>query len=299
MKGATVAGLAAVLLGVAAAHDSTASKKPLIAFWSDRAGLPGVWVMKPGGAGRRLLTGTRSRAKRGDLSPDGRKLVFDGQPAKGAVFDLDIQVIGVDGRGRRRLTHGSARDIEPRWSPDGRTIVFQRQYGDLGSTSIWTIRRSGTQLRRLTGGSAPIWSPDGRKLLIARETTKASGSDVYRVNADGTRAGLFFRSSDDDFPAVYSRDGRWILLTRLSRTHPRADVYKMRADGSRVRRLTHCRNFCYASDFSPDGRHVLFTRVTPSTNTERGQVFVMGSDGSHPHNLSRNRADENAADWWP
>jgi TolB protein len=254
--------------------------------------------MNPNGASRRLLTGNRTRAKRGDFSPDGRRLVFDGQPTNGDVFDFDIQVIGVDGRGRGRLTHGAARDVEPRWAPDGRTIAFQRQYGEFGAISVWTISASGGRLRRLAAGSSPIWSPDGRTLLFARATGGSSGNDIYRMSRDGTAQRLVFRSPDDDFPSAWSRDGR-ILFSRLSRSRPQAGVYVMRADGTGVRRLSRGRGFRVAADFSPDRRKILYTVVTRTTNGERGQVFVMDADGSHPRNLSRNRDDENATSWRP
>jgi TolB protein len=268
----------------------------MVAFWSDRAGLPGVWVMNADGSSRRLLTGTRSRSKRGDFSPSGRMIVFDGQPPSGEVFDFDIQVVGVDGHGRHRLTHGPARDLEPRWSPDGSAIVFQRQYGEFGAHSIWTIRSAGGRATRLTAGFSPTWSPDGRRLLFSRDTRRW-GSDVYVMGADGRNVRLFFRSADDDFAAAWNRRG--VLVTRLSRTSPHGDVYVMQADGRKVRRLTHCRSICYAADFSPDGSRILFTRVTTAVRSERGQVFVMAANGSNARNLSRNRADENAESWAP
>jgi Tol biopolymer transport system component len=288
-------GLLLLALGVPAAGHS-ASSTGLIAFWSDRAGLPGVWVMKADGSSRKLLTAARSRSKRGDFSPSGRMLVFDGQPPSGDIFDFDIQVIRVDGRGRHRLTHGAARDLEPRWSPDGTTIAFQRQVGELGPRSIWTVPPAGGVATRLAAGFSPIWSPAGRRLLFSRET-RGWGSDVYVMDADGSHVRLFFRSKEDDIPAAWNRRG--VLLTRLSRTSPHGDVYVMRSGARAVERLTHCRAICYAADFSPDGRDILFTRVTTVVHSERGQVFAMGADGSKPRNLSRNSADENAESWAP
>jgi TolB protein len=296
VRRAILAALIAVPLGVASAHGSSAAKGSLIAFWSDRGGLPGVWVMKTDGSARRLLTGTRARAKRSDFSPNGRMLVFDGQPARGNVFDFDIQVIRVDGRGRKRLTHGPARDLEPRWSPDGKAIVFQRQYGEFGPRSIWTIRPSGKGLRRLAEGSSPVWSADGRTLLFARATAEELGTDIYRMNADGTGAGLLYRSPDDDVPSAAAKDGR-ILFTRLSRSRPAADVYLMKSDGAGARRLPLGSGFRVGAAFSPDGRKILFTRVTRRPNGERGQVSVANVDGSKIRNLSRNRFDENAESW--
>lgn len=284
-----------LLLATAAAEGSSKPKRQLIAFWSDRAGLPGVWVMRVDGSGRRLLTGTRLRAKRGDFSPNSRRLVFDGQAAGGGAFDFDIQVIGVDGHHRHRLTHGSVRDTEPHWSPAGNTIVFERKHGEFGRSELWTIRPGGGKPRRIGPGLSPVWSPSGRRLLFSLPN-KRFGADVYVMRADGTRLRALLRTPDDDYPAAWSRDG-WVLLTRVSRTRPHADVFVLRSNGRGLRRLTRCMSFCYAADFSPRGGRILFTRVVNLQNTERGQVFAMRRDGSDQRNLSRNRADENAASW--
>jgi Tol biopolymer transport system component len=48
-------------------------------------------------------------AKRGDWSPDGRRLVFDGRFYR-TLFDFDIGVMNADGSGAHRITRGPARD---------------------------------------------------------------------------------------------------------------------------------------------------------------------------------------------
>jgi Tol biopolymer transport system component len=276
-----------------------AARGSLIAFWSDRGGLPGVWLMRPDETGRRLVVGGRLRAKRADLSPDGRELVFDGQPPRGDTFAFDIQVVAVDGRGRRRLTHGPARDLWPRWSPDGRTIVFQRG-GERSPQSIWTIRPDGSGARRLAAGSAPAWSPDGRTILFARAPhgiAATSQVDLFTMQADGTRVRRLTRTPDDEVPAGWSPDRRWILFTKVSRAGPAADVYVAHADLTRVRRVTAGPARHVAAAWSPDGRTILYTTIVSTAHSERGQVFVVGVDGRGPRNLSHNRFDENATSW--
>jgi TolB protein len=273
-----------------------AARNGLIAFWSDRSGLPGVWVMRPDGSRRRLVTGNASRAKRGEFSPDGRRLAFDGQPAKGGTFDFDIQVIDVGGGGRGRLTHGPARDVEPRWSPDGRSLVFQRQLGEFGRQSIWTIHVDGRGLRRLASGYSPSWSPDGRRLVFARDGRRGD-ADVYVVEAGGAGLRRLTWTRHDEVPTGWSPDGRSILFTRISRARPRADVYVMRDDGTRVRRLTPGPGSEYAAAWSPDGRRILYTVVVRRAESENGDVAVMDADGSHARVVLGGRFDDNATSW--
>jgi Tol biopolymer transport system component len=152
----TLAVLAAVV--APAAGDSAVARNGLISFWTG-VGTPAVWVMRPDGSGRRLVTRFAQPAKRGSFSPDGRRLVLDGtRTAAGVREDFDLQLVRLDGTGRRWLTRGAARDTGASWSPDGGTIVFQRRRGE-GASSIWTVRPDGRRERRLGLGSDPSFAP--------------------------------------------------------------------------------------------------------------------------------------------
>ncbi|MFT3725525.1 MAG: Tol-Pal system protein TolB [Hyphomonadaceae bacterium] len=77
------------------------------------------------------------------------------------AFERDgaIGVVKADGSGEKLLT-SNAKDTHPAWSPNGRTLVFARESG--GASKLWTIDRSGRNLRALsTPGNAydPDWSP--------------------------------------------------------------------------------------------------------------------------------------------
>ena len=91
-------------------------------------------------------------------SPDGRWIAFARGEGKGFVSTL--RIARIDGSGERVLftdregwfanmetrTNGSPR--MPVWSPDGQTIVFVRAHHRGGT--LWSVRRDGTRLRRLT-----------------------------------------------------------------------------------------------------------------------------------------------------
>jgi Tol biopolymer transport system component len=278
-----------VVLATAAPSDAQALRNGLISFWTG-AGTPAVWVVRPDGSGRHLVTRFAQPAKRGSFSPDGRRIAFDGtRTATGPREDFDVQLMRVDGSGRRWLTRGRARDTDADWSPDGRTIIFQRRLGD-GPSSIWTVRSDGTATRRLGVGSDPSFSPSGRRIAFARE------GDVYSMSVDGSQVRRLRHGRDDAYPSGWSPDGRQILFTVLSRTAHRAAVWAMRADGTGARRLTHG-VYDVAASWSPDGRQILFTRIMPSARSERGRVAVMNRDGTHVQLLTRGGADEYATSW--
>jgi Tol biopolymer transport system component len=284
-------GLAAV--AAAAAGDAQAPRNELISFWTG-VGTPAVWVMRSDGSGRNLVTRFAQPAKRGSLSPDGRRLVLDGtRTATGPREDFDVQLVRLDGSGRRWLTHGAARDTNATWSPDGRTIVFQRRLGEAPS-SIWTIRPDGTAERRLSLGSDASFSPSGQRIAFARD------GDIYSMDRHGTDPRRLSHRPDDESPADWAPQGRQILFTVFSRTAHRATVWTMHADGTGRRQLTHG-SYDVAAAWSPDGTRILFTRIVPYANGERGMVTVMRADGTEVRALTHGVADEYATSWqaWP
>lgn len=266
----------------------------LISFWGDRSGLPAVWVMRVDGTGRRLVTRGLANAKRGEFSPDGRLLAFDGasRPTR-TLSEFDIHVIRTNGRERRDLTRGPARDVEAHWSPDARTLVFQRRIGEFGAWSLWRIGADGRGLRRLVGGHSAVWSGDGRMIAFSRRGR--TGVEMYAMRADATNIRPLLRGPGDDYPAAWAADGR-LLFTRVAVDRPQADVF-VRYPGGRVVRVTYGRGLRYAADWSPDGSRILYTRVLRRSSGENGDVFVMDADGRNLRNLSRNRWDENATSW--
>ncbi|MDP2744129.1 MAG: hypothetical protein Q8P00_03570, partial [Dehalococcoidia bacterium] len=109
-----------------------------------------------------------SKAGHADLfpawSPDGRWLAFSGvpaapgigggDPAKAAMAQRRIWIIGRDGTERRQLTSDpSFRDERPRWSRDSDFILFPRLQGD--QAQLWLIRADGTDLKKVVDELTP------------------------------------------------------------------------------------------------------------------------------------------------
>jgi Tol biopolymer transport system component len=252
-----------------------------ISFWTDApGGSAQVWVMNEDGGARHRLTNLFS-AKRGDWSPDGRRLVFDGRFYQ-TLFDFDIGVMNADGSGAHRITRGPARDIDARWSPDGRWIAFTRSRTEGGVPDLWLVRPNGRGAHLLVReGGGPSWALDGRLAFDA-----AGGIWTVRPDGRGRRKLLSGNIGQVD----WSPDGRRIAYTRWGRA---GEIYVANADGSSPRRLTRNAVDDFGPRWSPDGTRILFTRGAD----EARQVYVMNADGSGQTNLSRNRYDEWATDW--
>ena len=108
-----------------------------------------------------------------DVSPDGRRLVFD--------LLGDIYTLPLEGGTATRILGGPAFEMQPRFSPDGSRIVFTSDRD--GLWNIWTMRADGTDLRQISRErqwfvNSPVWAPDGQAIYARRHfvTTRSHGA---------------------------------------------------------------------------------------------------------------------------
>jgi hypothetical protein len=180
--------------------------------WIAYTGPHGVYVVRPTGAQRRLVT------RRGfgySWSPDGRELAFTGGYLGIARIRGGVRKVNTDG-----MQPGF-----PIWAPDGRRL-FVTMIGQL-----WTVGRDGKGLRRLTGAGgnmavgwtrlAPVLPPAKplpKAERIVNGRTIATSTPVSDLSADGTRAAFITESPTDcDHPAVWTPATRGI--TRFGLPH--------------------------------------------------------------------------------
>ena len=264
-----------------------------ILFWSDNP-QPSLWAMRPDGSGRHAIFRTPQNAKRPTLSPDGKWIAFDGAPpGKPPLSDFDIQLVRVDGTRRTTIVRSPATELDAQWSPDGQELSFSRwpRTADWRSSSIWIVRRDGSDLRKLSSGQFARWSPDGAQLALDAPTTGSDG-DIFVLNRSGGERRRLLATPQLEQPAAWSPDGKRILFTRFYLAGG-SDVFVIDVDGSRVRRLTRAPGEDTAAAWSPDGSKIVFT----SERTGHPQVFVMNADGSNQRNISRTRSNDFATDW--
>src|SRR5262249_16710510 len=123
------------------------------------------------------------------LSPDGKRVVFDSNRARGAgepVNTVDLFLMKVDGKDQTRLTRGAS----AAWSPDGKDIAFHRSASGTGlpinpkprgarvNSDIFVIRGPDDdepvdEPINITNSPGqvdddPDWSPDGKRIVFTR-----------------------------------------------------------------------------------------------------------------------------------
>ncbi len=143
-----------------------------------------IELIRPTGAGERVISTGLANVRSPSWSPDGRRLVF----SAGAVDHSAIYVIDVDGLHPRRLARGRA----PAWSPNSSVIAYR---GGTHGSSCGGLRLVDADTGRDASPApatnschqfgprqveGPEWSPDGTEIAVG--TT----SGLYVINADGT-----------------------------------------------------------------------------------------------------------------
>ncbi len=248
----------------------------------------GIWSVAPlGGEPRRLV----DSGSNGELSPDGRRLVFErrGQIVVGNADGSDV--VSLSSLSSRPLPHMG--DAWPTFSPDGKSIaVFLGEEGRYGD--YWIVPSEGGEARRLTTdfeeGGAPAWTPDGKWLVF---TSARRGSlNLWRVSTSGGPPVPVTTGPGDDLDPVVSSDGRTLLFANVKRTWTL--VAQDVRNGAR-RTLIERRTHLVFPVFSPDGRRIAFAGKNARGDTH---LFVMDADGSNLTSVTNGPGELNIRPQW-
>jgi TolB protein len=129
----------------------------LIAFTSDRAGMPQIYIMNSDGGDPERLSNGVGEAVNPSWNPDGEHLAF----AWTQGFEpggFNIFVMEVASQQYIQVTKAAGKNETPSWAPDGAHIAFSSNRS--GSFQIWTTLPDGNQIRQLTAqgsNSSPTW----------------------------------------------------------------------------------------------------------------------------------------------
>jgi len=203
-----------------------------IAFASDRAGLPQIYVTDLLGESVLPVTNVPDGACQPAWSPDGAKIVFV-SPCKGvSVIDQNpprntsLYIINVDGTHLTPITTVPGGDFEPAWSPDGTRIAFTSLRD--GNMQIYILSLADQSVTRLTNLDPAVearqasWSTFGDQIVFAAK--RVGAYQIWAMNDTGENPQQIIRSGQTlwDFMPIWSKDGSAIIYSQQ-----RADVFSL------------------------------------------------------------------------
>jgi Tol biopolymer transport system component len=275
-----------------------------IAFVRERDGSAAIYTMPSlGGQEHKLIDVTGLVSVAGAFlpalswSPEGEWLALAEWPESGPVRILRVSLAS----GEKEPLTASSSDwgsIYPSFSPDGTQVAFVR--GTVFNMDVWVqpVGRP-ADARRLTFGefracSQPAWVPDGTAVLVTCGTV--GDSRVLRVNLHG-RAPEPVAGLGQNAGAPSIRGHRMVFLEGAS-SH--GDIWSApgRASSSPddpPRKLIASSRDDRQPAYSPDGRKIAFE----SNRSGVGNIWVCGSDGSNPVQLTSFTALSGTPNWSP
>jgi Tol biopolymer transport system component len=168
-----------------------------------------IWRADLGsGFSRKLLAPTTREQLSPDISPDGKRIVFE---SNRSGFQ-EVWTANADGSDAVQLSNFHAITGTPHWSPDGQQIVFDSR-GPAGPALFLVDPKTALPKQIATNGlpaSVPSWSTDGKWIYFRAGPLPSSPEGLYRVATQGGTPQLLSRTVG--YNVQQSKDGRVLYL---------------------------------------------------------------------------------------
>jgi dipeptidyl aminopeptidase/acylaminoacyl peptidase len=213
-----------------------------------------------------------------------------------------------------------------RVSPDGRQLLFtlsENNWKENKSVShIYRVDRDGSNQTLMTNGkdgeSSPAWSPDGRQFAFVARRDPAKESQIFLQSSRGGEAIQLSDHKTSVAAIEWSPDGKFIFFTapdpksseQEKREREKDDAYsfdhnfqqqhlwRIDVSAKKEERITSGDFSVGGYRLSRNGRLIAFEMApTPLLeDSERGEIWVMDSEGKNRKQLTRNGVAENISD---
>ncbi len=186
-----------------------------------------------------------------DISPDGKRLVFNG---RGDVFTVPAK----SGITRNLTQSAGVHDRNAAWSPDGKYIAYISDA--TGEDEIFIVAQDGAAApEKITSNSdtykyQPMWSPDSKKLLWADKMLR-----LRYVDIDSKKITEVDKSADGEFTEFgWAPDSKWLAYAKPDKS-AETKIYLYDLGSSKSYPVSDGWYDCGEPTFSADGKYLFFT----------------------------------------
>jgi TolB protein len=200
------------------------------------------------GSGLKRLTKSSGYDAEGNISPDGKKIVFTSMRSG----DLDIYAMNADGSGAKRLTTEKGYDGGPFFSWDGTTIVYRAHHP-----------KTKEELKDYES-------------LLKQNLIKPSRAEIFIMSADGSnKRHLTNNGAANWAPFLHPNNRQIIFSSNLHDPERRSfSLYLIDLDGSELERITHGARFDSFPMFSRDGTKLVFASTRKAKEPREFNIFT-------------------------
>jgi TolB protein len=160
---------------------------------------------------------------------------------------------------------------------------------DVGG-DIYVANAYGTDRTQLTFGpdldDHATWSPDGTMLAYESEQAADLSTALIVIGADGLHPTILADHLVQAGNITWSPDSRRLAISSRIAGQNAFHIYVAEADRSGIVPLGGPDLFGVEPNWSPDGTTIAFKRVAPCCGGPPDALWLVGSDGSHPRQLS-------------
>ena len=266
-------------------------------------------------------TGTQAEAY---FSRDGKWITFQ-STREGRACDQQY-VMRSDGSRMKRVSPGIGKTTCGWFLPSGRRLFFSSTHAagadcpvrpdpskgyvwGLDPFDIYTVRRDGSDLRRLTNygtyTAEGVLSPDGTTIVFT--SLKDGDLDIYTMNVDGTNVRQLTHQPGYDGGPWWSPDGRQIAYRAYHPSEPgelndyrdllaqhvvrpsKMELWVMNADGSDQRQITHLGGANFGPSWTHDGKRLIFSSNYKNPRSGEFDLFLVNLDGSGLEQVTSHR----------
>ncbi len=206
------------------------------------------------------------------VSPDGKRIAFDGHRAKEGLGSQVMMLADLDGQNLEVLGPG----MMPNWNKDGTELVYSH-----GGIQIMNL--ASKESRQIGKGWGGQWSTDGKRILFY------DGLRIMLHDLATQETKSVYNAAVREYQQLYwnmtwSPDSQRIMFKAMNKTGQQ-EIATVFADPAQPRMKVHYTGTSITEDFAwhPDGKRVAFGMLSPERKLY--QIYEINPDVDGPPTL--------------